>query len=320
MAEVDILLAVKNGEKFIGEQIESILAQTFQDFRLVIRDDGSSDNTPAIIEEYAAKYPGKIQVVHDDVVCRSATKNFFQLLTYAEADYVMFSDQDDYWLPYKVQITLDYMKQTERENPGLPVLAFTGLHVVDEHLHSMDSFMSLGISRKNYELKHAIHGNFSSGCTQMLNKALYSRLGPYSDVITLHDHWVSLYASASGVVCQVPMALILYRQHSHNAIGAGQEKSTLSRIYDFLTSIITTPARKYRSTRHNYEVQRARCALLRARLAEHVSPERLRQVDEVLALFSDSRRERLRAFFKLGYFRDYSLFDGLLFLLRSIIF
>ena len=96
MAEVDILLAAYNGEKFIAEQIESILAQTYQDFRLVIRDDGSSDNTPAIIEDYAAKYPGKIEVVHDDAVCKSPAKNFFELLKHAEADYVMFSDQDDY--------------------------------------------------------------------------------------------------------------------------------------------------------------------------------------------------------------------------------
>ena len=90
MAKIDILMAAYNGERFIAEQIDSILGQTFQDFRLLIRDDGSNDNTPAIIEEYAKKYPGKIEIVHDNAVCKSATKNFFELLKHAEADMYCF--------------------------------------------------------------------------------------------------------------------------------------------------------------------------------------------------------------------------------------
>ncbi|MBQ7154069.1 MAG: glycosyltransferase family 2 protein [Synergistaceae bacterium] len=222
MPEVDILMAAYNGEKYIAEQIESILAQTFQDFRLLIRDDGSTDNTPAIIEKYAAKYPGKIEVVHDDVDCHSAVKNFFQLLTYARADYVMFSDQDDVWLPYKVQISLDYMKEAERKNPGEPVLVFTGLHVVDAKLKSMDRFMALGLMRARYTTVELLLANCVSGCTEMANRKLYEALGSYSPQIMIHDYWMALYAYACGVICNVPMALILYRQHSNNLIGAGK--------------------------------------------------------------------------------------------------
>ena len=120
MPEVDILLAAYNGGKYIAEQIDSILAQTYQDFRLIIRDDASTDNTVMIIDEYAAKYPDKIWVVHDDAVCKSATKNFFQLLTYAEADYVMFSDQDDYWL--------HHYGLHEEDRTGEPWKACDGLH------------------------------------------------------------------------------------------------------------------------------------------------------------------------------------------------
>ncbi|MBQ3450586.1 MAG: glycosyltransferase [Synergistaceae bacterium] len=78
MAEIDILLAAYNGEKFIAEQLDSLIAQTFKDFRIIIRDDGSNDNTPAIIQDYAEKYPGIIEVVHDDVICRNPAKNFFE--------------------------------------------------------------------------------------------------------------------------------------------------------------------------------------------------------------------------------------------------
>lgn len=221
MAEVDILLAVYNGERFIREQIDSILAQTFQDFRLLIRDDGSSDDTPAIIEDYAQKYPGKVEVVHDDVMCKSPAKNFMELLKHASADYVMFSDQDDYWLPYKVQISLDYMKKAERENPGEPALVFTGLEVVDAELKSFHKFMALGLPQERFGLIQLLLANCASGCTEMLNRRLYEGIGGYDEHINIHDHWAALYAAGCGVICSVPMALILYRQHANNAIGAG---------------------------------------------------------------------------------------------------
>ena len=150
MPAIDILMAAYNGERYISEQIESILSQTFTDWRLLIRDDASTDNTPTIIESYAAKYPGKIEIVHDEAVCKSSTKNFFEILKHAEADYVMFSDQDDVWLPYKVQITYDNMKKAERDNPGKPIVVFTGMQVVDSELRSMDVILRLNFPEYRY--------------------------------------------------------------------------------------------------------------------------------------------------------------------------
>ena len=220
MPEVDILLAAYNGEEFIAEQIESILAQTFQDFRLVIRDDGSSDNTPAIIEDYAAKYPNKIQVVHDDVVCRSATSNFFQLLTYASADYVMFCDQDDSLLPYKVEAILWHMKRAEQENPRKPVMVFTGFEVVDEHLNSMKLFGSVDVPEYLYDFTAMLMmNNCVAGCTEMIKRALYEAMGGYDERCGYHDAFSALYASAVGVIVHLTMASIKYRQHSGNNVG-----------------------------------------------------------------------------------------------------
>lgn len=219
MAEVDILLASYNGEKFIAEQIDSLLAQTFQEFRLLIRDDGSSDRTPEIIAEYERQYPGKIQVIHDEAVCKNPTKNFFQLMKYAEADYVMFCDQDDYWLPYKIQIELDCMKKAERENPDKPVLVCTGLEVADENLNSLERFINLGITKEDCRVTALFSKNCAYGCTEMLNRLLYESLGDCSMCELMHDHWVVLYAGACGIIRSVPMALILYRQHSNNYVG-----------------------------------------------------------------------------------------------------
>ncbi|MBQ7221223.1 MAG: glycosyltransferase [Synergistaceae bacterium] len=220
MAEVDILLAAYNGEKFIAEQIESILAQTYQDFRLIIRDDDSTDNTPAIIEEYAARYPDKIQVVHDDAVCRSAAANFFQLLTYASADYVMFSDQDDYWLPYKVQALLWHMKEAERANPRKPVMVFTGFEVVDKELHSMKIYGSVDVPEYLYSFTTMLMmNNCVAGCTEMINRVLYKNIGGYDERCGYHDAFTALYASAVGVIVYLTMQSIKYRQHDNNDIG-----------------------------------------------------------------------------------------------------
>lgn len=220
MAEVDILLAAYNGERFIAEQIDSILSQTFKEIRIVIRDDGSSDNTPEIIEQYAKKYPSMIEVVHDDAVCKSPTKNFFQLMKYATANYVMFSDQDDYWLPYKVQITFDYMKRIELANPGKPVCVFAGMEVVDAKLNSLDDFSALEIKQGRYkDFTNLMIKNIASGCTEMINKTLYENIGEYSEFVLVHDWWLATYACACGIICHVPMALMYYRQHEHNAIG-----------------------------------------------------------------------------------------------------
>ena len=293
MAEIDILMAAYNGEKYIAEQIESILAQTFQDFRLVIRDDDSQDRTPEIIAEYAARYPGKIEVVHDEVKCHSATRNFFQLLTYAKADYVMFSDQDDYWLPYKVQISLDYMKKAEHDNPGEPVLVFTGLHVVDAELHSMDSFMALGLPRSSYTTMELLMENCVSGCTEMANRKLYEAIGSYSPQITIHDYWLALHAYACGVICNVPMALILYRQHSNNLIGAAQPIYGLGYFLSKLCGAITklcslNPVRKLSESKQKYYKASEFFTFFRSKYYGAIKPDKLQELDTFLQLWGKS--------------------------------
>ena len=303
MAEIDILLASYNGGKYIAEQIESLFAQTFTDWRLLIRDDGSSDDTPAIIEQYAQKYPGKIEVIHDDAVCRNATKNFFELLKHADADYVMFCDQDDVWLPYKIQITYDYMKRAERENPDKPVLVFTGLQVVDAELRSMDQLMSLNFPERRYTFRELIFGNCAAGCTEMLNRKCYEGMSGFSEGIKYHDWCASLYASAFGVIVRVPMALILYRQHNTNAIGAEKDvdlrrgfKYYLKKTFDYcrnpLYKITDRIACMKGLINEAYGIYRI-CYSLYASSSMH--SERLKDLEEISGLFSKSIFTRIKA-------------------------
>ncbi len=317
MPEVDILLAAYNGEEFIAEQIDSILNQTYQNFRLIIRDDGSSDNTPAIIEEYAQKYPDKILVIHDDVVCKGSAKNFMELLKHAEADYIMFSDQDDYWLPYKVQITLDYMKKTERENPEEPVLVFTGLHKVEQDLKSMDDFQNLSITRERYSLKQLLVCNCINGCTEMLNRKLYSRLGRYDECITFHDWWAALYAAAAGVICHIPMALILYRQHKNNVTFT--KETPLKRKARIISSIIVRPFRKYKHSREKFRLQGGMYILLKERLSQDINPEKLKYIDDYIALWGRNRLKRLYIYMRTPYRKICSLFENIMFVLKLLL-
>ena len=302
MPEVDILMAAYNGEEFIAEQIDSILGQTFQDFRLLIRDDGSTDNTPAIIEEYAQKYPGKIEVVHDDVGCRNHAKNFMELLKHAEADYVMFSDQDDYWLPYKVQVSLWHIKETERKNPGLPVLVFSGMHVVDEKLQSMDRFAQFALERTEYKrFTNMLLSNVVSGCTSILNKALYSKCKGYIDGMPFgHDNVLATLSAICGVLEHIPAAMILYRQHQNNksgymGVGGGHGY--------FVNWMI-----KLWGLRKASNIKR-KCDFLRENYFDIIPPENMEELNKFEALLN---RNKIVKFFMLLFGKGYKL-EGRLF-------
>ena len=329
MAEVDILMATYNGEKYIAEQIESILGQTFQDFRLLIRDDGSSDNTPAIIEEYAAKYPGKIVAVHDDVVCKNAEKNFFQLLTYAQADYAMYCDQDDVWLPYKIQIMLDFVKKAERENPGKPVCAFSGLARVDAKLNSLDTFVALDLKQARYtHLANLILCSCVWGCTEMFNRELYSSIGEYDERMIFHDHWLPEYACACGVLCHVPMALVLHRIHGNNVSVRIQEKLGFrkrmsARLKEVLTFVVS-PRRSFSSSRERFLKNRIRwrdCYLLfKSRYAHKMSKGKLNELDSVIALYGGGGGKEIRALLSTRYLSQQTLLSKIRYIIKLLIF
>mgnify|MGYP001752760343 CR=1 FL=1 len=119
---IAILLAVYNGEKYLQVQIDSILAQTNQQWVLYIRDDDSTDSTQQIIFDYCLKYDN-IVAVKDKLGNLGCYENFRQLLRVVRSKYYMFSDADDYWLPEKVQISYDFILKKEEQYPNIPILA-----------------------------------------------------------------------------------------------------------------------------------------------------------------------------------------------------
>ena len=314
MPEVDILMAVKNGERFIAEQIDSILAQTFQDFRLIIRDNGSSDSTPAIIAEYVQKYPDKIQAVHDDIDCTdSYVKNFMQLMTYVKADYVMFSDSDDVWLPYKVQVSLWHIKDAERRNPGKPIYIFSGLNVVDEKLRSMDKILAVSPTRAEYQsLTNLMLSNIMSGCTVIINKALCEKSKGFIEGMPFsHDSFLAALAAACGTVEHIPAAMILYRQHKHNAAGYLGIGGGHGSIGGWLTKIW-----KLKNSRGS----KRKCEFMLDRYADVMSPEKLEELKNFLALLNRNKLVKIfMMLFGKAYHLDGNLYCRIKYFLRFVL-
>ena len=220
--KIAILLATYNGAKYIREQLDSLFQQSCGDFHLYIRDDGSTDDTLKIVEEYRQNFPDRITVLEDSQKHKGAAKSFMQLLQEVDSDYYMFCDQDDIWLPNKVELTFARMKEVEGT---APVLIATDLKVVDEQLSPIkDSFnadLKIDVFRKHPELicvRHVV-----TGCTMMFNRAAKEASLPMSPRATMHDEWVALSVHfKGGIISILDEATILYRQHTSNTLGAEQ--------------------------------------------------------------------------------------------------
>lgn len=230
-----ILLATYNGEKYIGEQLDSLLKQTVQDFRVFIRDDRSSDHTLQILQDYHERFPNKIFIETSEQNSGSAKHNFFSLLlSHKEADYVMLCDQDDVWNPDKIEITWNEMKRMEKRY-GLetPILVHTDLTVVDSELKVINPSYKkmLDADYSRVQLNHLLNQNTLTGCTAMLNNSLCNLIKEEPRYCVMHDWWIILVASCFGRISSLNTQTIQYRQHSKNSVGVADVKSLKYQIH-----------------------------------------------------------------------------------------
>lgn len=235
--KIAILLATYNGEKFIQEQLDSLFSQTFQDFKIFVRDDGSTDNTIRIIQESVQKYPNRIMIMHDETPHRGAKDSFLWLLEHVNAKYYMFCDQDDVWLPFKIEHTLSRMEAVETKNPQKAIMIHTDLRIVDANLNVIKpSFWNWGKFNVdlNKRFNFAALGNVFTGCTMMINNKVKDFVFPVNTLVKLHDEWIGLAVTKYGKVENLKEQTILYRQHGNNVCSAGEEKEfNLKRYTNF---------------------------------------------------------------------------------------
>lgn len=209
---VVVLMSTYQGERFVAEQIDSILRQLPPEGALLVRDDGSTDATPDIV---AAVSDARVSLVRGTNL--GFARSFFRLLESVppDADIVLLSDQDDVWLPSKIERACVGLRGVE--GPGL---YFTRLWLVDKSLKRFG--VTLGWPR-GPSFHNALAENIVTGCTIALNRQALQLVLCLGDPrqIRFHDWWIYLVVSAFGTVVADPEPSVNYRQHGHNVLGRG---------------------------------------------------------------------------------------------------
>lgn len=228
---IKILMATYNGEKYISQQIDSILNQTVCDWKLFVQDDCSTDNTVSIIEDYMKQFPNKIFLHINDKPSGSSSNNFFSLIKKQvdgdeNDEYLMLCDQDDVWEKDKIECLIALIKKEENiAGKNFPLLAHSNVCVVDRNLSKLPIEMpnkapsECGI----YSKKQILLDNVVTGCTALFNKALLKKITQIPDKCVMHDYWLAFVAIFFGKILFCEKPTVLYRQHSNNVMGTKKE-------------------------------------------------------------------------------------------------
>lgn len=230
---IAILMATYNGEQFIEEQIESIINQTYKNWTLYIRDDGSLDNTVELVKFYSQNNDNII-LFDDENKHIGAGHSFMEMLKCIDAELYMFCDQDDVWLPNKIEITLNKYKTLSISKQAIVI--HTDVTVVDKELNILaESYwrhVNLNPDKINkYEFLCVCC--YTNGNTMLFNKAARDLCFPLPKEIIMHDWYVSAQVlQHKGIVEALHIPTVLYRQHDKNVCGfkTGSENSLLNHI------------------------------------------------------------------------------------------
>lgn len=210
---VAICMSTYNGEKYLEEQLKSLFEQTYQNIRIYVRDDGSSDKTREILD----KYKNKIIIV-DSKENLGVTKSFMNLLTFdEEADYYAFCDQDDVWLPNKIERAVEKLEQTKKE---IPTMYFTDYNYHDENMNYMSRS---AINKNGPSFQNALVECISLGMNMVINRSLRDILIKNKmEKAMYHDWIIYLIASSIGNVIYDREVTVKYRRHRNNVSSANQ--------------------------------------------------------------------------------------------------
>ena len=209
---ISVCIATYNGEKYIHAQIASILPQLGSEDEIIVSDDSSTDRTVEIIKAFNDP---RISILEHQQF-RSHVYNFENALRHAQGEYIFLSDQDDIWLPEKVETMLSLLSSYD--------LVLSDAWVVNEKEETIhDSFFQFNHSRKG--LMKNLYKNSYLGCCMAFNRSILNIALPFPKNINMHDWWIGLIAEIYGSVCFTDKKLILYRRHG-DAVTPTDRKST----------------------------------------------------------------------------------------------
>ena len=219
---IEVVLPTYNGAAFLEAQLASIDAQTLRPQRVIIRDDGSQDGTPALLRQLQKRY-GNWLVLLDSRGNLGCVGNINCLLSATRAPYVALADQDDLWHPDKLASSLRLMEWVEASHGNdYPLLVHADLNLIDTNGHSLGRtyFENQGLHPQRTGLDDLLLTNVVTGCTVLINRALLRRSTPIPAEALMHDWWLALVASATGSISLLQAANVSYRQHAGNVVGA----------------------------------------------------------------------------------------------------
>jgi glycosyltransferase involved in cell wall biosynthesis len=258
---ISVVVATYNGAKYLAAQLDSIFNQTYSNLEVIVCDDLSTDDTTQILREYEVKH-GLRYFVNE--ARQGVVKNFERAISKAKGGYIALSDQDDVWLPQKLERSLQRLQQLEATgSAGEPALVFSDLTVVDENLRQLSPsyWHYMQLNPDNTKLNRILVENVVTGCTAFMNRATVNLALPIPRAAIMHDVWFLLVASSFGQVAYLPEPTVLYRQHSQNVVGARHKglmqklQSGLDKLSSNNFSLLQAEIEQARAFYEKYEKQ-----------------------------------------------------------------
>ena len=236
MKNVLVLMSTYNGERYIQEQIDSVLAQQGVNARILVRDDGSTDSTIDILRKFQAQ--GKLDLICGENI--GWRKSFMELIYVApRSDYYAFCDQDDIWLPEKLSVAINAL---QKEDNSIPLMYGSNLWYYKNG--QKEGLLRLN---PNFSKQTCLVRALTCGCTLVFNEQLLNLLKHNRpNYIEAHDSLVFMVAMYFGKVIYDSNAYVLYRQHEDNQIGANKTQSY--RFKRFWSSIFKIQKERSKST------------------------------------------------------------------------
>ncbi|MEM9969475.1 MAG: glycosyltransferase family 2 protein [Pseudomonadota bacterium] len=293
---IAISMATYNGAAYLGQQLDSIAGQSFDDWHLWVRDDASTDGTPEILEAFAAAYPDRVTVLADKDGRLGVAGNFGRAAAANDAPYVAFSDQDDVWRPDRLEQALEAMRTLEaRHPPETPVLVHADRRLIDGAGREITGsyWGSRGFDAAGYDLGNALVTTLAAGAAMLVNRPLLTRGMPLPEGFPVHDAWFELIAHGLGVVGVIDGIALDWRRHGANTSGATTDgDSPAARRFCARASRLL---RNLDRQRRIYAGQFRRAETFRAVFGDDLNAEVRARLDRFLALPGRTPLARLNA-------------------------
>lgn len=266
---VSIAMATYNGEKYLREQLDSIYAQTYKIIEVIVCDDCSNDNTVEILKEYSDKFGLKYFINEKNL---GYVKNFEKAISLCSGEYIALSDQDDIWLPEKIQVLV--------ENIGDKSVIHSDAYLINESgtvfSNSYTEFSKKMIN-PNSEIDMILNGSVT-GCTSMFKKSFINKILPFHDKLYVHDKFIGFSAFFENTLVYIDRPLIKYRQHSVNNIGATNVNiNIINKFFKFFNRNKKNSLSKFKT---QYANQKNFCEIV---INQYIN--KLTQLDEINRLY-----------------------------------